>query len=91
MILKPWEELPPQMRTDVVRPYYDVLEKHRGSLIAKRLFDIVVSTVLLVVLSPVFLMLTIAIKLDSPGPVFFRQVRVTQYGRNLRSSSSALW
>ena len=39
---------------------------------------------LLIILSPVFLVLSIAIKLDSRGPVFYRQVRVTQYGREFR-------
>ena len=38
----------------------------------------------LILLSPVFLILAIAIKADSPGPVFFRQIRVTQYGKKFR-------
>lgn len=84
MILKKWEDLPDKLRTDAVRPYYDILAKRRGSLLLKRGFDIVVSAVMLLVLSPVFLVLAIAIKLDSPGPVFYRQVRVTQYGREFR-------
>ena len=84
MILKKWEDLPDNLRTDAVRPYYDLLAKRRGSLLLKRCFDIVVSAVMLLVLSPVFLILAIAIKLDSPGPVFYRQVRVTQYGREFR-------
>ena len=84
MILKKWEDLPDNLRTDAVRPYYDILAKRRGSLLLKRCFDIVVSAVMLLVLSPVFLVLAIAIKLDSPGPVFYRQVRVTQYGREFR-------
>ncbi len=84
MILKKWEELPQFLRTEEVRPYYDILRKKQGSLIVKRLFDIVVSAAMLAVLSPVFLVLAIAIKLDSPGPVFYRQVRVTQYGREFR-------
>ena len=54
------------------------------SLAMKRLFDIVVSAIMLVVLSPVFLLLTIAIKIDSPGPVFYRQERVTTYGKHFR-------
>lgn len=65
-------------------PYYDLLRKKQGSLLCKRLFDILASLVLLVLLSPVFLVLAIAIKLDSHGPVFYRQVRVTQYGREFR-------
>ena len=84
MILKKWEELPPELQTDAVRPYYQILHKKRAALFCKRLFDIIVSAVMLVVLSPVFLLLAIAIKLDSPGPVFFRQVRVTQYGKQFR-------
>ena len=84
MILKKWEELPENLRTDAVRPYYDLLARRRGSLALKRCFDVVVSAVMLLVLAPVFLALAIAIKLDSPGPVFYRQVRVTQYGKEFR-------
>ena len=84
MILKKWEELPENLRTDAVRPYYDSLARRRGSLVLKRVFDVFVSAVMLTLLSPVFLVLAIAIKLDSPGPVFYRQVRVTQYGKEFR-------
>jgi lipopolysaccharide/colanic/teichoic acid biosynthesis glycosyltransferase len=84
MILKKWENLPDFLKTDAVRPYYDALSKRKVSLCLKRLFDIAVSALMLVVLSPVFLILAAAIKLDSPGPVFYRQVRVTQYGREFR-------
>ena len=84
MILKKWEELPENLRTDAVRPYYELLAKRKGSLLLKRCFDVVVSSIMLLILAPVFLVLAIAIKLDSPGPVFYRQVRVTQYGREFR-------
>lgn len=84
MILKKWEDLPVQLRTDAVRPYYDILKKKQGSLILKRIFDIIVSTMMLIIVSPVFLILAIAIKLDSSGPVFYRQERVTQYGKTFR-------
>ena len=84
MILKKWEELPESLRNDAVRPYYDLLAKRKGSLLLKRCFDVVVSALMLLVLSPVFLVLAIAIKLDSPGPVFYRQIRVTQYGKEFR-------
>lgn len=84
MMLKKWEDLPEQLRTEVVRPYYDILRRKQGSLLIKRIFDVVVSAVMLLVLSPIFLILAIAIKLDSPGPVFYRQVRVTQYGEQFR-------
>ena len=79
-----WEQLPAEMQTDAVRPYYDVLRKKQGSLLLKRIFDVVVSALMLLVLLPVFLVLAIAIKLDSPGPVFYRQVRITQYGKQFR-------
>ena len=48
------------------------------------MFDFVTSTLMLIVLSPLFLVLALAIKIDSRGPVFFRQVRVTQYGKKFR-------
>lgn len=84
MMLKKWEDLPPEMQCDEVREYYDILKKKQISLFFKRIFDIVVSFILLIILSPVFLILAIAIKIDSPGPVFYRQERVTQYGRHFR-------
>ncbi len=84
MLLKKWEQLPPEMQTDEVRKYYDVLNKKQVGLFFKRLFDIFVSAVMLIILSPVFLVLAVAIKLDSKGPVFYRQVRVTQYNKTFR-------
>ena len=84
MMLRKWEALPENMRTDAVRPYYELLEKKQGALLLKRVFDVAVSAVMLLILSPLFLLLAIAIKLDSPGPVFYRQVRVTQSGETFR-------
>ena len=84
MLLRRWEDLPSEMQNEQVRKYYDVLQKRQGRLLIKRGFDIVVSGILLVVLSPIFLMLAVAIKFDSPGPVFFRQIRVTQYNKRFR-------
>ncbi len=79
-----WEKLPPEMQTEEVRKYYDILKKKQVSLFFKRVFDIVVSLMMIVLLSPVFLILAIAIKIDSKGPVFYRQVRVTQYNKRYR-------
>ena len=84
MILRKWEKLPPEMQIPEVKIYYDILKKKRFSLVLKRLFDIAASFSLLVLLSPVFAILAIAIKLDSKGPVFYRQTRVTQYGKEFR-------
>ena len=63
------------MQVDEVRKYYEILQRKRGSLFWKRVFDMVVSLVLLILLSPVFLILAVAIKIDSKGPVFYRQGR----------------
>ena len=84
MKLVKWEKLPVEMQTEEVRKYYDILKKKRCSLFFKRLFDIFVSSVLLFLLLPFFLILSIAIKIDSKGPVFYRQLRVTQYGKKFR-------
>lgn len=50
----------------------------------KRIFDIVASGLGLIVLSPLFLILAVWIKLDSPGPVFYRQVRVGRHNKDFR-------
>ena len=84
MILKKWEELPEEFQTEEVKKYYDILSKKKGSLFLKRVFDVIVSLIMLIILLPVFIILGIAIKIDSKGPVFFRQERITQYGRTFR-------
>lgn len=84
MLLRKWEEIPSEMQTDAVRRYYDILQKKRRSLLRKRAFDVVVAAVMLILLLPLILILAIAIKLDSQGPVFFCQERVTQYNRHFK-------
>lgn len=82
--LRDWDELPDFMRTEDVRPYYDNLKKHEKELYLKRAFDVVTASILLILLAPVMVGVAIWIKLDSPGPVFFRQTRITQYGKEFR-------
>lgn len=84
MLLKKWEDLPDFMRTEEVRPYYDSLKKKTFSLIFKRLFDIVGGFILLILLAIPMAVIAIMIKIDSPGPVFYRQKRVTTYGKHFR-------
>ena len=84
MILKDWEQLPEELKTEEVRYYYDILNKKKRSLYLKRIFDVSAAAVLLLFLSPVFVILAIMIALDSPGGVFFRQVRVTAYGQKFK-------
>lgn len=81
MELRPWRLLPDEMRTKEVRKYYNILMKHRMWLKVKRAFDVVVAGIMLAVLIIPMGIIAIAIRLDSPGPVFFRQARVTQYGK----------
>lgn len=84
MIIKKWEKIPEELKNDAVYEYWLMLRKKNFSLFCKRVFDIAVSLIMLILLSPVFLILAIAIKADSRGPVFFRQERVTQYGKIFR-------
>lgn len=79
--MKKWHELPAEMQVDEIKNYYDILSKKKLSLFCKRLFDILVSGLLIIILSPVMLILSLLIKLDSKGPVMFRQRRVTTYNR----------
>lgn len=84
MMLKKWENLPENFKTDAVRKYYDSLKEKQVSLFFKRVFDILLSALMLIILSPIFLILAIVIKLDSKGPVFYRQTRVTTYGKEFK-------
>ena len=67
------------MQTPEVERYYNILKRKKAQLLIKRIADVLISGALLVLLSPVFAVTALAIKLDSKGPVFYRQVRVTQY------------
>ena len=83
-MLKKWDDLPDFMRVDEVRPYWEVLNKKRGQLILKRIFDFIVALILLVILAIPMGIIAALIKCDSEGPVFYRQERVTTYGRHFR-------
>lgn len=84
MVLINWEELPENMRCQGVRLYYEVLRRKKNILLLKFIFDRVMAFLLLILLLPVFLLVAAWIRLDSPGEVFFRQERVTRYGRRFR-------
>lgn len=83
-MLKKWDDLPDFMRVDEVRPYWETLNKRRGQLLLKRCFDLVVALILLVILAIPMTIIAVLIKKDSEGPVFYRQERVTTYGRHFR-------
>lgn len=80
-MLRGWDDLPDKMKNEKVLRYYNILKNKRGYLFIKRLLDIVFSLVLLIILFPILLLLGFLIKINSPGPVIFRQTRVTQYGK----------
>ena len=79
------------MQVEEVRKYYEILQKHKVGMIAKRIFDILVSGILIVLTSPILLILSILIKLDSRGPVIFRQVQLPRMVKNLESASFVPW
>ena len=78
---KPFGKLPPDMRFEEIRADYDRLSRERRTFFLKRGFDIVLPSILLIILSPVLLAAGLAVKLSSPGPVFFRQERVGRMNR----------
>lgn len=84
MILKKWEELPDFMRTEEVRPYYEALKKKRLSLVLKRAMDLIGGLILLIILAIPMAIIAVMIKLDSEGPVFYRQERITTYGKHFK-------
>lgn len=84
MVLRKWDDLPEFMKTEEVKPYYEVLKKKRVSLVLKRMMDLVGGLVLLVLLAIPMVIISVLIKLDSPGPVFYRQERITTYGKHFK-------
>lgn len=83
-MLKKWEDLPDFMKCDEVREYYEILEKRKFSLFLKRAFDLVAGSIMFIILAIPMAVLAIWIKLDSPGPVFYRQERITAYGKHFK-------
>lgn len=84
IMLCDWEKLPKEIRNDKVKPYYELLRKKQVSLVIKRGFDVIVSVLMLILLSPIIALISLLIKIDSPGPVFYRQERVTKDGKIFR-------
>ena len=79
-MLKKWEALPEFMKNDEVRAYYNSLQKKKISMFLKRAMDFVGGVLLLIILAIPMAIIAVMIKLDSEGPVFYRQERVTTYG-----------
>lgn len=83
-MLKKWEALPDFMKNDEVRVYYNSLQKKKVSMFLKRVMDLVGGVILLIILAIPMGIIAVMIKLDSEGPVFYRQERVTTYGKHFR-------
>lgn len=82
--MKKWEELPAFMQCDEVREYYDILSKKKYSLRIKRIFDLVAATGMLVICAIPMLIIGIKIAFESDGGIFYRQIRITRYGKKFR-------
>mgnify|MGYP004441146813 FL=1 len=83
-MLKKWETLPDYMQNDEVRFYYETLQKKKVSMFLKRVMDLAGGLILLILLAIPMIIISIMIKLDSEGPVFYRQERVTTYGKHFK-------
>lgn len=82
--MKSFDKLPKQFQCEEVKHYYDILSKKTGSLVLKRITDLFFAVILLVILIIPIIIIAVAVKATSKGPVFYRQVRVTTYGRNFK-------
>lgn len=82
--MKKWNDMPEFMKCDEVKKYYDILQTRKLSLILKRIFDFIVALILLIILFIPMIIIAIMIKIDSKGPVFYRQERVTRYGKRFK-------
>ena len=82
--MKKWEELPKFMQCDEVKEYYDILSKKKLSLRLKRDFDIVAATCILIITAIPMIIIAIRIATESKGGVFYRQERVTTYGKKFK-------
>ena len=83
-MLKEWNDLPEFMRTPEVKPYWEVIRRRRGQIILKRIFDLFVAAVFFMILAIPMAVIAVIIKAEDPGPVLYRQERVTTYGQRFR-------
>lgn len=83
-MLKKWDDLPDFMKNEDVKPYYEILERKKISLVLKRGMDLFGGLILLVLLAIPMGVIAVLIKADSEGPVFYRQERITTYGKHFK-------
>ena len=83
-MLKKWEDLPENVKNEEIKEYYEILAHRKIHLLLKRMIDIIGSIILLIILFPIILIVAVLIKIDSKGPVFYKQERITKYGRTFK-------
>ena len=79
--MKKFEDLPKQFQNEAVREYYDILSHKKATLFFKKLLDILLALLLFILLLPVFIILSLAVKFTSKGEIIFKQKRVGKYGK----------
>ncbi|MFP5452804.1 sugar transferase [Parvimonas sp. G1604] len=79
-----YNDLPKEFQNDAVKKYYEIVSRKKISLLFKRIFDIIFSILILLILFIPIIIISIAIIIDSNGSVFYRQERVTKYGKKFR-------
>lgn len=84
MMLKKWDDLPLEMRKDEILSYYKILKNKQVSLFLKRIFDIIMSLILIIILFPLLIILAILIKRDSKGEIIYKSTRITQYNKEFQ-------
>ena len=82
--MRKWEELPHFIQCEEVKEYYEILAKKSLSLRLKRIFDVLAAVGILIITAIPMMVIAIKITKESPGGVFYRQERVTRYGKKFR-------
>lgn len=83
-MLKKWDDLPLEMQKDEILSYYKILKNKQVSLFLKRVFDIIMSLILIIILFPLLIILAILIKRDSKGEIIYKSTRITQYNKEFQ-------
>lgn len=76
--------LPEELQCDEVKRYYDILKTKTAGLVLKRIFDVIVAAFLIILLALPMAVIAVLIKCTSKGPVIYKQVRVTTFGKHFK-------
>ncbi|MFR7765383.1 MAG: sugar transferase [Anaerococcus obesiensis] len=76
--------MPLEIRKDEILSYYKILKKKQDSVFLKRIFDIIMSLILIIILFPLLIILAILIKRDSKGEIIYKSTRITQYNKEFQ-------